>query len=134
MKKLLMAAAAVAALGAAVPAAAQSWYTDRADRDDRIEMRIDRGLADGSLTRYEARRLRMQLNQVERLEARYRYNGLTAWELRDLDRRYDAIARQLRWERNDTQYRYRDNPRPFGDRDRDGIPNVVDPRPYRPNY
>ena len=103
MKKLLMAAVAVSSLAAALPAAAQYAYSDRADR---IERRIERGVQDGSLTYGEARRMRDQLNYVERLENRYEANGMTGWEARDLDRRYDALSAQLRSERNDTQYRY----------------------------
>ncbi len=103
MKKILLAAVAVSSLAAALPAAAQYGYSDRSNR---IERRIERGVQNGSLTWGEARRLRDQLNYVERLENRYQANGMTGWEARDLDRRYDALSSQLRYERNDTQYRY----------------------------
>ncbi len=103
MKKIVMAAVAVSALAAALPAAAQYASSERADR---IERRIERGVQDGSLTWGEARRLRDQLSSVERLENRYQMNGLSGWEARDLDRRYDAVSAQLRIQRNDTQYRY----------------------------
>ena len=109
MKKLVMAAVAASALAAAMPAAAQSWAGG--DRSDRIEQRIDRGVQDGSLTWREARGLRSQLNSVQRLESRYRFNGLSSWEASDLDRRYDAISAQLRDQRHDTQYRYERGPR-----------------------
>ncbi len=111
MKKLISAAVVAASLAAALPAAAQSWSPGA--RADRIEMRIDRGLRDGSLSWGEARRMRWQLNQVERLEDRYARNGLNGWEMRDLDRRYDQVAMQLRAERNDTQYRYGRSERRF---------------------
>ena len=74
MKKLLLAIAAVGALGAALPAAAAPW--DRggywnyggygaAGVDQRIreiDFRIDRGVRDGSLNWREARGLRGELD------------------------------------------------------------------------
>ena len=116
MRKILMAAVAASSLAAAVPAFAQYGYgynysSTYSDRAQRLEARIERGQQDGSLTWREARDLRNQLNSVERLEARYAYNGMSAWEARDLERRYDAIAAELRYQRNDNQYRYeRSNP------------------------
>jgi Ni/Co efflux regulator RcnB len=119
MKKLIVSsliAASAVALSAGA-ASAQSWrgddhgrYEDRGrwvsinERQDRLERRIDRGLQRGDLTRREAFRLRSEMNQVARLEHRYRMNGLSNWERADLDRRFDRIAAQIRWERNDGQY------------------------------
>lgn len=105
MKKLLIAAVAVSALGAAAPSLAQGLGAG--DRADRIAERIDRGVRTGQLTWTEARGLRNQLRRVERLEARYRYNGLTGWEARDLQRRYHALSSDVRFQRHDYQYRYR---------------------------
>jgi hypothetical protein len=125
MKKLIVSsliAASAVALSAGA-ASAQSWrgddygrsgdygrYEDRGrwvsinERQDRLERRIDRGVQRGDLTRREAFRLRSEMNQVARLEHRYRMNGLSNWERADLDRRFDRIAAQIRWERNDGQY------------------------------
>lgn len=128
MKRVILSMAAVAALATALPAAAQGYnggYNDRGfngqgfggqgfgangwgDRfnDDRIEMRINQGLRDGSLTRNEARGLRMQLRDARQVERMYIRDGrITGREARDLDRRYAALNMRLRWERNDGQTR-----------------------------
>ena len=51
-------------------------------------------------------RLRAEFNQIARIEARYRSGGLTLAERNDLDRRFDRLAAQIRWERRDSQYGY----------------------------
>jgi len=113
MKKIiissLMAASAIALSAGA--ASAQSWRGDDRgrwvsinERQQRLEMRIDRGVQRGDLTRREAWRLRQQMNDVARLEHRYRMNGLSNWERADLDRRFDRVSAQIRFERQDGQY------------------------------
>ncbi|MEI9965157.1 MAG: hypothetical protein WDM92_11070 [Caulobacteraceae bacterium] len=50
----------------------------------------------GQLTRPEAFRLRGELRQIERLEARYRRtDGLSGWERRDLERRLDDLSTRV---------------------------------------
>jgi len=126
MKKILLSIAAVSAVAAAVPAvaSAQSYGYDRGhepgyergydrgDRQDygrdrvaRLDDRIERGVRSGGLTRNEAWRLKGELRETARLEARYRRGGLTGWEREDLDRRYDRISAQIRYERHDRDYR-----------------------------
>jgi len=113
MKRVLLSMATVAALATAMPAAAQGFGGGFAVQgggarfnDDRIEMRINQGIRDGSLTRNEARNLRAQLRDVRGLERAYMRDGrITAFEARDLDRRYAALNMRLRWERNDGQHR-----------------------------
>ncbi len=110
MKKLLfsMTALAMLATGAvATPAAAQrygNWQTIN-QRQDNLYQRIEQGVRNGSLTRAEAQRLRGSFVQLNNLEQRYRRNGLSQWERRDLDQRFDALSRQVRWERHDRQDR-----------------------------
>ena len=105
MKKLLLLAAAAGALALTTPvASAQSWISINA-RQAQLDQRIDVGVRNGSLTRAEAVRLRAEFNDISRLEARYRYNGLTLSERRDLDRRFDALSARIRYERNDWQDR-----------------------------
>lgn len=58
-------------------------------------------MRNGQLSRREAVRLRSEFNQIVRLEASYRRNGLTAWERADLDRRFDRLSAQIRMERRD---------------------------------
>jgi hypothetical protein len=87
---------------------------ERNDNDDRgwqninqrqanLDRRIDAGVRNGSLTRAEAARLRAEFQQIVRLEAQYRRsgNGLNRVERQELDRRFDALSRQIRDERND---------------------------------
>lgn len=109
MKKIVISLAALASVAAvAAPAAAQSYRHDGwqniNQRQDRIERRIDQGVRHGDLTRREASRLREDYRQLARLEARYRVNGLSSWERADLDRRFDRLEAQLRFERRDHQY------------------------------
>ncbi|MES2897143.1 MAG: hypothetical protein V4759_13990 [Pseudomonadota bacterium] len=76
-------------------------------RQAQLDRRIDQGVRSGKITRREAYRLRTDFQAIARLEARYRVNGLSAWERTDLDRRFDTLAARIRWERQDDE-RYRD--------------------------
>lgn len=122
MKRFAIPALALAAAAVAVPAAAQSY--DRHDRGDRYEQnhggwqsisqrkynldrRIDQGVRNRSLSMREATRLKGELNSLVRLEYRYQRGGLSQWERRDLDSRYDRLSRQVRSERNDRDNRRR---------------------------
>ena len=117
MRKFIIPAVVLAAVAsAALPAAAQSyghhgrppvhqagygsWQSINA-RQDNLDRRIDRGVRTGQLSRREANRLRGEFNGLLRLEANYRRGGLTAWERNDLDRRFDRLSAQVRYERND---------------------------------
>lgn len=96
----------------------RNWFGGRDWRDDRgrwvsierrqvqLDRRIDQGLRSGQLTRPEARRLREEFRDIARLEHRYRRGGLSNRELADLDRRFDRLAMQIRWERRDDDRRY----------------------------
>ncbi|WP_417231564.1 hypothetical protein [Brevundimonas sp.] len=74
-------------------------------RQANLDRRIDVGVRNGSLTRREAARLRHEFNNIARLESHYRRNGLTRWEMADLDRRFDHLSMQIRMERRDRQTR-----------------------------
>ena len=104
MKKLLAIAVAAGALAVAAPATAQVWQSIN-QRQAQLDMRIDAGVRDGSLTRQEAFRLRGEFNDLARLEARYREDGLSYGERADLDRRFDVLSQQIRYQRNDDQNR-----------------------------
>lgn len=91
---------------------------ERHDRDDRnwqpinqrqrqLDARIDAGVRDGSLTRREAANLRAEFQNIVRLEARYRANGLNRNERADLDRRMDRLSAIIQAERNDWNHRRR---------------------------
>ncbi|MCA8886918.1 MAG: hypothetical protein KDA35_09840 [Hyphomonadaceae bacterium] len=100
MKKLLAMAVAASALAVAAPASAQAWQSIN-QRQRNLDARIDAGVRSGQLTRAEAYRLRREYGQIAALEARYRRNGLTIAERRDLDRRFDYLSRQIQAERHD---------------------------------
>jgi hypothetical protein len=113
MKKILLSVAAVASLAVALPAMAQPYggggrheanYNIN-QRQAEIARRIDRGQRDGSLSLREARRMRVELSRIESLEHRYRRAGLQGWERADLDRRLDALSRQVFAERHDRDNR-----------------------------
>jgi len=104
---------ATALTAAATTAAAQPYGYGRSHgwepigaRQAQLEHRIERGMARGAITRSEARRLFIQMDQLARLEARYRYNGLSYAERADLDRRFDHLAAQVRFERRDRDRDY----------------------------
>lgn len=105
MKAMILTLAAATALTAGAAGAQPRWMTIN-ERQDRLEHRIERGVARGDLTRREAVNARREFRRIARLEARYRYNGLSNWERADLDRRFDALARQIRWDRRDGDRRY----------------------------
>jgi hypothetical protein len=87
-------------------------WTSINQRQTQLDRRIDVGVRNGQLTRQEAWRLRGEFNQIARLEARYRQNGLSNWERADLDRRFDRLSAQIRYERRDGQeYGYGYGPR-----------------------
>lgn len=67
----------------------------------RLAQRIDRAAYSGRISRREAQNLRYQLEEYQRLEWRYRRDGLSNWERRDLQNRLDRIERNLREERRD---------------------------------
>lgn len=140
MKKILISVLAVSALTtAAVPAMAAPWQNIN-QRQAQLDRRIDQGVRNGSLTRYEATRLRTEFRQIAQLEVRYRRTGgLQGWERADLDRRFDVLSRKIRFERHDRDDR-RDGRGPGGgygpgaayDSDRDGRPDRADRFPHDP--
>jgi hypothetical protein len=100
MKKLFWTMAALSALVAAAPAAAQYRGTyGRAQIDSRITLldaRIESGRQRGRISREEARWLRDQVWQLRRLNARYVRSGLSPWERDELRRRINDLRRAVR--------------------------------------
>ena len=60
-----------------------------------LDRRIDRGVADGSLGRRDARDLSMDLDDLVQREARYRRQGLRDWMFTDLDDRFDQLVARI---------------------------------------
>lgn len=153
MKKLTALAAsalmAATALGAAaIPTAASAQVTIRfgapgywtPERTNAIrqqiwnlERDIDRATRNGRLSRGEARSLRNNVRSLRNQYQVFSRNGLNFQEVRVLQDRVNRIRTRLRMERLDwdrEDYWRGNNWR--GDRDGDGVPNRMDPRPNRP--
>lgn len=83
------------------------WSRGRRPLNERradLDVRIDAGVRDGSLTRFEADRLRDDYDDLVRLEARYAADGrLTTQERADLRDRYRALSQRVGDERRDDQ-------------------------------
>lgn len=108
MKTIATAILAAATMAVAIPTVASAAPAQSVNQRERnLRSRIDMGVRNGALTRAEASRLRTRLANLERLEWRYRRNGLTGWERRDLDMRFDALSRSVRVQRHDWQRRRR---------------------------
>jgi hypothetical protein len=122
MKKVLLSLAAVAAVAAALPAAAQPYgqaygyqgqrgydqrgWTPIEVRLERLHTRIERGVQNGRLTRREAQGLRMEFRDLVQRERVYSRDGLSWQERADLDARFDRLSARIRWERRDDDRRY----------------------------
>lgn len=127
--RLLAAALSMSALAIAVPGAAPAqryqssttqgrWdgngFWRDAPRDvwqriDWLQHRIDRGIADGSLDRQEARRSQQEVGNIRRVAMRMRSRSrgaLTARQRAIVQGRLDNVSRELRFRRNNDQARY----------------------------
>jgi hypothetical protein len=71
---------------------------------DRVERQIQRAGEVDRITPYQERNLLRRLVHVERLFMRYRVNGLSPWERRDITERLHVLQREIwsgnRWERD----------------------------------
>lgn len=111
MKKFSIALAAIGVAAAAVPtiASAQPYGAPRWEsinqRQDNLIRRIDMGVRNGALTRYEADSLRRQFFQLAALENQYRRGGLNQWERNDLNRRFDLLSARIMVDRHDRDHR-----------------------------
>jgi hypothetical protein len=120
MNKILLSMAAVGAIAVAAPAASQGWSNANAgggmgisNQIARLDARLSAGIQSGDITRTEARALRMQVRQLQRLEQQYGYNGLTQSEREDLRERLRDLREDIRMADNgrydrDTRYSWDD--------------------------
>ena len=132
MKTILATLAAVGALTAvAAPAAAQPYgydryeHSDRYDRYDRSDHgrydrrwgdnrnlgrialeRVGRAIENGSLSPWEARRLKAQAYDLYQLNSRIGGNGLDWRERQLIERRYNRLMADLRAAQGDRDYGY----------------------------
>ena len=113
MKKLVLGSLACLAFAGAMPASAQpgGWdrdtfwrgeSTDPVARIDVMQRRIDRGMADGSLTRKEGRKSQQTLDKIRR-DAR-RMGRIDNREARTIEARLDSLAQTIRLRRTDDDY------------------------------
>ena len=91
MKKLAFALAATTALTFGAGAAAAQTWMPMIERQGLVEDRIEAGLASGAMSDAEARMIRSDMYALVAMEGRYRMNGLSWGERRDLDRRFAAL-------------------------------------------
>jgi hypothetical protein len=78
-------------------------YQRRAD----LDARIDAGVREGSLSRYEADRLRDDIHALDHLETRYAADGrMTTTERSDLRQRYRELSQRVGDERRDDDAGY----------------------------
>ena len=122
MRKILISAALISAAAVAAPASAQYYQNDynrgygqgygynqnygrNIDQQiNQIQQRIERAARNGRISRSEANRLFRQAEQIDRLYDRYRRNGLSQYEARDLQNRIQYLRQNLRFERQEDRY------------------------------
>ncbi|WP_420136515.1 glycine zipper 2TM domain-containing protein [Sphingomonas sp.] len=144
MKRNILTCAAVLAMLGATPIVAQppgapwgsanSWDRDAfwrgapVDPRQRIQFlqrRIQRGIADGSLDRREARNAQIELNSIRRDANR---RGWSPARADMIQQRLDALSQRIRWERRNGNYAYGN-----GGYNNDGYYAGNDPR-FRTQY
>lgn len=84
-------------------------YVAMEDRKLALDARIEQGINSGRLTSAEADELRDEFNDIARVEANYRVDGLSAEERADLNRRFDELSADIRVARNDSDRIYGGN-------------------------
>ena len=104
-KAILSLAATAAALVSVSGTAGAAPFQPIGQRLAMLEQRINQGLRSGALTRSEADSLHVGVARIRLFEAQYRRGGINGFEQRDLDRRFDNLARHVRTEKRDTDYR-----------------------------
>lgn len=116
MKKILMTMAAVSALAAAAPAAAQYANSNFDVRINELRTNLQAGVQSGRITRNEAVQLRAQLQQLSQLERQYSRDGLSRFERDQLQQRIQTLRQQIRMaDRNgETRPGYGDNGNGYG--------------------
>jgi len=99
MRKAIIALLAGGALAAAaLPALAQSYDLTTTQREDGIGDRIAAGVDAGDLSPDQAARLRVELRQIVDLDQRYQDDGMTDWQVRDLDSRLSLLSSRLNYD------------------------------------
>jgi hypothetical protein len=101
MRKALIALMAGGALVAtALPALAQSYDPGVARREADIRLLIDDGVRFGDLSGGQASRLNSELREITDLDARYQDEGMSDWQIRDLNSRLALLSSRVHHEIN----------------------------------
>jgi hypothetical protein len=96
MRKAFIALVAGSAMAAAaLPALAQSYDAQTAQREDIIRDRIAAGMEHGDLNPDQAGRLRIELRTIVDLDRHYQDEGMADWQVRDLNSRLSLLASRL---------------------------------------
>jgi hypothetical protein len=108
MRKILIAALVASSAIAAAPAAAQHYgYRDAPQIHRQLQQlssNIRRAEDRDVISRREESRMLRQVRSIDRLYDRYRRNGLSNWEVRDLQNRIHHLRQQLRFERREARW------------------------------
>ena len=113
MRKFLISAVLVSTVAAAAPAAAQNHrgyghQGQNIERQlDQIERQIDQLRDRRLITVKEARRLVHHAEMIDRLHDRYRRNGVSQREHRDLQNRIQDLRQNVRAERQEGRWERR---------------------------
>ncbi len=103
MRHALIALVAGGALSAAaMPALAQSYDVSTAQREDSIRSRIDRHADADDLNYDQATRLRRELSQIVDVDQRYQADGLSDWQIRDLNSRLSLLSSRVNYDVNES--------------------------------
>lgn len=81
-------------------------YVAMEDRKLDLDAQIEQGLRSGQLTTAKADALRADFDDIARVEASYRVDGLSPEERADLNRRFDELGASIRIARNDADRTY----------------------------
>lgn len=87
-------------------AGGEGGYVAMEDRKLDLDAQIEQGVRSGQLTRAEADALRDEFNDIARVEASYRVDGLSVEERADLNRRFDDLSAEIRVARTDSDRVY----------------------------
>lgn len=83
------------------PGYSQSAYNNLNARIQSNQQRIDQGVQNGMINRKEYNRLQSRSVQLQASLNRYAYDGLQSWEIRDIQRRQEALSRSIYREKRD---------------------------------
>lgn len=129
MRPTYMMMAAVAGLSLAGPVSAQ-WGRERT-YSHQLQVQIDSGVRQGTISRRESFELREDLGQLVRLERRFSPNGISGREHAVLTQRSTALAKDIRVASRHSNRRG-DRPSTWGDRasyDNHSDPRFTGPHP-----